>query len=179
MANRVRGRSSFRVLGRGARRKVTWGISAFTTAYTTLPAASAIFAQVFDPRLLGNVASIESTIVRVRGILSVRSDQASVVEEQFGSLGFIIISDAQASVGITSIPIPQTDGAEDGWFVWVPFMQDGIQGSANKGSNEYVIESKAMRKLESGTQMAVVVENSHSTEGLEFAMNFRFLMKLA
>ena len=180
MANRFRGRSSFvRGSGAGKRRKVTWGGSADSVAYTTLAAATTTLHQTFDPKLLGNVSTQESTIVRVRGVLSVRSDQASVVEEQFGAMGFIIVTDNAVAAGAASIPSPQTDSDDDGWFVWVPFAQDGIQGSANKGSNQYVIESKAMRRLESGQQLAVMVENIHSTEGLEFAMFFRLLFKLA
>ena len=162
------------------RRKMTWAGSVRDTVYTTLAANTVVIDQVLDPKILGNVAAQESTIIRVRGILSIRSDQAAATEAQLGAMGMIMVTDAAVGVGASAVPSPVTDSNNDGWFVWVPFGQDGDQGAGGiGGAKSYVIDSKAMRKFDAGLQLVVVLENQHATAGLQFFSSFRVLVKLA
>ncbi len=161
------------------RRKVSWAVSVRDTGFTALAANTKVLDQVLDPNTLANVQARESTIVRVRGILTVRSDQASVLEQQIGALGFILVTDEAVAAGAASIPGPMAEGDNDGWFVWVPFGQDGINVTAGSFGRSYVIDSKAMRKFQGGLQLVIMVENQHATQGLEFFLSFRMLFKFA
>ncbi len=178
MANRItRSRGLVRVPSQ--RRRVTWGSSDRETTFTVLAANTKVIDQVLDPGLLENVAVQESTVVRVRGILTIISDQASGVEEQIGALGFMIVSDEAVAAGAASVPGPAAQASNDDWFVWLPFGQQGLTTTASNQSKSYAIDSKAMRKFHAGTQIVVMMENQHATQGLSFFISFRMLFKLA
>ena len=161
------------------RRKVTWGASAPQAAYVTLALGTKVLHSTLDPKLLANVVAQESTIVRTRGVISIRSDQAAVVEDQVGAMGMMFVTDEAVAAGVASIPGPVTNADNDGWFVWVPFAQRGADVGTMLTSVEYQFDSKAMRKFEAGTTLVTVVENASSLNGLAFYLNFRQLFKLA
>ncbi len=115
---------------------------------------------------------IGETVRRTRGLISIMSDQQTVVEEQVGAFGMVVVTDLALAAGAASIPGPGTDASDDGWFVWVPFVQasEGNVGVADPPglpvSQRYEFDSKAMRRVEEGFVIAIMVENVHATMGL-------------
>ncbi len=123
--------------------------------------------------------NIDETILRTVGLLAVKSDQTTADEEQIGALGFIIVNDLAVAAGVASIPGPITDRGDDGWFVYVPIAQafnfeSGIGVNPNM-STQYPFDSKAKRKIQEGSQVAVVVENAHATSAFTMTIVFRQL----
>ncbi len=95
-------------------------------------------------------------------------------------MGFVVVNDLAIAAGAASLPGPHTDSSDDGWFVWQPFMQAGTGNSAGmKLGERYEFDSKAMRRIEEGFSVAVMVENSHATFGLEVLIGFALLASLS
>ena len=119
---------------------------------------------------------IDETVLRTLGSFNVRSDQNVATEVQQGAIGMIVVSDQAVSVGITAIPHPVTDIADDGWFLFAPISQS-LQFSDATGVNyapRYDFDSKAKRVTHDGQSIAIVVENS-TTQGFSLSMVLRML----
>ena len=116
------------------------------------------------------------TVLRTRARIFVISDQVATDEDQTGVFGMIVITDRAAAAGAASIPGPSTDGGDDGWFVHQLIVQSFIPGG--ESGHAYDIDSKAMRKVEDGGVIAIMVENSHVTLGLGIITAVRLLAKL-
>jgi len=119
------------------------------------------------------------TILRTRARLWVRSDQSAGLEPQTGAFGLIVVSDRAADAGAVAIPGPGVDGADDGWFVHQTIVQSQ-ETAAVSGGTGYDIDSKAMRKVEDGMVIAVMVENFSPAvaTGFVFGFSVRLLAKL-
>ena len=143
------------------------------TQYQVVPAASKILMASFV--LSG---SFDETITRTRGLLHMQSDQAVASEFQLGAVGMLIVSADALAVGITAIPSPGNDIANDSWFVWVPMLST-IKAADDTTDVGYhtIIDSKAQRVLTEGNVVVVVAENFHATAGLQVAVNFRMLTR--
>ncbi len=171
-----RRRGSLVTVRSGPRRLTEWISSATAlTAYATVAAGTKVLSQSFAAA--GNEDLVPATIVRTRGILSVQSDQGGALEEVVGAMGMMIVTEQAAVAGIASIPGPFVQASFGEWFVWVPFMTTSISNASNASRN-FEIDSKAMRKFESGMRIVTVVENASPTFGLEFFIQFRMLLKL-
>ena len=144
-----------------------------STVYTVVGGATKVLLATFVPAP-GEEAGV--TVRRVRGLLSIVSDQAAAVESQFGVMGFGVFNDTAIAAGVASLPDPVTDVQDDIWFVYVPFLQETDQ-SAQVGSYAapYPFDSKAMRKVPQGYSVGVVLANAHATQSLKFAVNIRLL----
>ncbi len=118
------------------------------------------------------------TILRTRAQLWVSSDQDSVIENQIGAFGMIVVTDRAIAAGAASIPGPYTDGGDDGWFVHQPFVQRNAASGVVTSGVIYEIDSKAMRKVEDGGEIAVMVENASVTHGILVIFAVRLLAKL-
>ena len=156
-----------------SRKIVNYSWAVQTISATTVPPLSKILMGTF-------VLSTEfdETVTRVRGILSVTSDSAIVVERQIGGWGLIRVSDSAAAIGITAIPSPVFNGSDDGWMVWVPFAaQSSFSTGAGHQGAQYAVDSKAQRIIREGQVVAVVVENSDSLHGLSIIQNIRLLAR--
>ena len=172
MANRRPGR---RVQAVGARQRqpTNWARSTSAT-YVAVPAATKVLLAVIT---LSN-PGIGETIRRTRGLISVGSDQNVAVEAQVGAYGMVVVSDLAIAAGAASIPGPITEATDDGWFVWVPFLKRGPSSTALEViNNEF--DSKAMRRIEEGFCVAVLVENGSATDGLLFADMVSLLTSLS
>ena len=44
------------------------------------------------------------TLIRVRGIFTIASDQSAATETQVGALGVAVVSEQAASIGVTAVP---------------------------------------------------------------------------
>jgi len=159
----------------GSRKIVNYTWSPLVTpAPVVIPAATKALLGFFTLS-----TAFEETVTRIRGVMSIQSDQSGAVESQVGAFGMIRVTDQAIAAGAASIPGPVTDGADDGWFVWVPFAQDTASttlGNAGNGGT-WMIDSKAQRIVREGQQLAVMVENAHATHGLEIMLSLRGLAR--
>jgi len=148
-----------------------------------MPAAWTIVAAgtkvLFTTFVLDN-PGISETVRRTRGRFFFASDQAAAMEEVSGAWGAVVVTDAAAAAGIASIPGAVTDASDDNWFLWEPFAavlgnDPGAAGNAASTLPGIDFDSKAMRKVESGFQLAFVVENASATTGLAFSAGLSLL----
>ena len=159
---------------RGNRAPTQW-TGFLTSAYAALAANSSV--------ILGSVSVIvgqpAQTIRRIRGVLSIASDQSTADEQQIGALGCAVVTDAAIAVGITAMPDPFTDIDQDVWMLYEPFAQKfefitGVGFESNIATS-YSIDNKAMRRVEDGQSLAFILSNAHATHGLLYSVNFRIL----
>ena len=150
MARRVvRARTGFR--GSARRPGGSWGRS--VSIGNGVAAATKLLVNVF---VLDN-DGIAETIRRTIGHLSISSDQEAALETPIAAMGMIVVSDAAAAIGITAIPGPLTDASDDGWFVWQSAVV--TQGAnTSRESRVFPFDSRGMRRIEQGFQVAVVLE---------------------
>ena len=165
----------------GPRRATEWGASAVPTVTTNLAANTVLLQQSFTAAVLEGV--VPATIVRTRGELWLRSDQVAASRTPFGALGFAVVSEQARAAGVASVPDPTTNALQDQWFVHQFWATDFtfITGAGFQGGStltRYSFDSKAMRKVEDGDAIVVVIANSASAGGIDFVLNFRMLFKL-
>ncbi len=126
-----------------------------------------------------NATLFNTTIVRTRGILSVRPTVEGVSLFYQGALGMGIVSDQAFAAGAGSVPGPWTDQDWGGWFVWIAFV-NRLSVSTDIGreliSINIPFDSKAMRKVEPNETVVVVVESQ--VGAVNVATPFRMLIKL-
>ena len=122
------------------------------------------------------------TIVRTRGIWDTSSDQIAVNETFETSLGICVVSDQALAIGITAVPTPEEDKESDLWFLYETRVgQELVAGGVHQQmipSQPTAFESKAMRKVEDGQDVVVVVQNSAVSNGTTFVVSGRMLIKL-
>ena len=122
---------------------------------------------------------IGETVRRTRGQFSVISDQTAAVEEQIGAVGFMVVNDVAAGLGAGSLPDPVSEANDDGWFVWQGFQQSLSAGGGISSIWQWEIDSKAMRRVEEGFQIAVIVANGSAVAGLRFGIHWSILSSLS
>ena len=161
---------------RGPRRAVDWSASSVLAAPVTVPGASAVLIETFQPIAGGE------TVIRTRGMLGWESDQTAATERQIGAFGICVVTQQATTVGITAIPHPATDAAWGGWlyhtFFFSEFRLTTAAGFESNFLNSMVIDSKAMRKVDEDERLVVVVENTHATQSFLFFNSERFLTKV-
>ena len=163
-----------RFASRGPKRHGDWSASSPQGAGGAIGPSSAVLMETFTPTGAGE------TLIRSRGIISVRSDQVIATEEFIGAVGLGVVSAQAASVGITAIPHPATDAAWGGWlwhsyFSSVYLFRDAT-GSSPNGVVLINVDSKAMRKVGEEERLVAVVENS-AADGTLVVSQFRFYSK--
>ncbi len=142
-------------------------------ADTIIPAAT----KTLIASLALDNPGIAETIRRTRGVFTISSDQGTAIEDQVGAMGFMVVNDLAIAAGVASLPGPVTDANDDGWFVWVPFALRGLADVENSAviSEQYEFDSKAMRKVEEGFGIVLVVENASASFGITFMDAFSLL----
>ena len=99
------------------------------------------------------------TIVRSHLEVLFLSDQAAAVEIQIGALGLAIVSEQANAVGVTAIPTPVTESGSSLWFLHkFLFAQESRVVDVGKPAGQWSIDSKAMRKVEVGSDLIMAVE---------------------
>ncbi len=179
MANIITGRKSgFITRGNRNVRATAWIASAAVASTLTAPA------QASNLTLLSGIglALRPFTVVRTRGILHMHSDQSAADEFQDVAYGQAKISEQAAAIGVTAMPTPDTDVESDLWFVYERIMSQFLfVTAAGVESVEGVMilfDSKSMRKVEDGEQLASVVEAGSLSDGFTVTAQFRQLIKL-
>ncbi len=104
-------RRSFRG-GSVQRRKTVWiGIGPTRTSFSG-PSVTVLFLGLNATAL----ALRPFTVVRVRGLWHVSSDQEVADEVQHIAMGFAVVSDQAIAAGVASVPTPFAEAASDLWF---------------------------------------------------------------
>ncbi len=110
---------------------------------------------------------IGETLRRVRGWASAISDTVAASEAYLGAMGIAIVSDTALALGITALPGPFTDINDDIWLFWMGFggnvtLLDST-GVVVQPPYIQLIDNRAMRRVEEGQAVVVMVENAQST----------------
>jgi len=171
MANQFRNRTT-----RTSRPNRSWADFS-TTARVSVAANSKVLLGGFTP----NLATIDETVLRTVGVISVETDTIANAESQIGAWGMILVSDVAFGIGITAVPGPITDASDDGWFAYQAIAQStGVATSvgARLNSVQYMLDSRAKRIVEEGQTVAVVVQNAHATHAFNITVVLRLLAQI-
>ncbi len=160
------------------RRTTTWIAGLDNGAATTLAANNGILLATLNAAAL---AARPYTVIRVRGLLSVKSDQVAADEEGHMAFGMAVVSDQAAGIGVTAVPLPISDQGSDLFFLyqlggWNLTFVTGVGLGADWSQFEF--DSKAMRKVNDDQDIAVTVENESAAAGCIFKLSWRMLLKL-
>ncbi len=131
--------------------------------------------------MVGSIPADEPlTVIRTRGLVSVKPASATADIEIVGALGFGVVSTEAFTAGIASIPEPYTDADWSGWFVWRSFTYDfefeDASGIAYPDWN-FELDSKAMRKF--GPNESIVMIAESFSGAFNIAVSPRVLVKLS
>jgi len=146
-----------RFVNRKTRRETLW--LGFATGTTTLAAAST--ASLIGSLNASALALRPFTVVRVRGFWHVRSDQTSALEAWGCSIGYSVVTDQAIAIGVTAVPTPEADKGSSKFFVHESMY--GVLGfitgvGTQEIGNSAKYDSKAMRKVELGSDIAITLE---------------------
>ena len=162
------------ILPRGRRRPNRSWAGVASTAVVNIPAASKVLLGSFSPTTSGDV-----TALRTVGYVSIASDNSGATEFQIGAFGMIVVSDTALALGITAIPGPITDIADDGWFTYLPFgFEELVLTQAGVRPNRMrhmPLDSRGKRIVEDGRAVAIVAENAHATHAFDLLFSVRML----
>ena len=109
------------------------------------------------------------TILRTRLELVFESDQAAVTERPSGAFGIIVVSSQAVAAGAASCPSPITN-IDDDFLVYQglasPFVFLSSVGFQNGSNTNYVVDSKAMRKVGPNEELVLVTHLRGALGGL-------------
>ena len=127
-------------------------------------------------------ANTPCTVVRTRGLILLGSDQRAATEDFEMIFGMSVVSDQAAAIGVTAVPTPVTDSNSDMFFVYEPvFGRISVTtdvGVVDPAGVSRYFDSKAMRKIEDGQNIAFSAETSATSDGIFVTTSFRMLLKL-
>ena len=178
MANVIVGRKSGFIQRSGRMRRETIWIGIVETN-TVLAAASNVV--LFGGLSAGGLALRPFTVVRTRLLLNVKSDQRAVSENYSAALGISVVTEQAQAAGVGSVPTPYAELDSDVFFFW-----EQVAGQISVTSDIGVLEaghsrygdSKAMRKVEDGQDLATTIEASAVSNGVTVFKAGRLLAKL-
>jgi len=157
----------------GSDRKSLW--LQFTTVDTTIAAGAATLIFTLNAAAL---ALRPFTVIRTHFGFLQFSDQAAVIENQLVAVGMAIVSDQAVAVGITAIPTPMTESGSSLWFAHkLLYSREQSITDRAQPAGVWDLDSKAMRKVEVGSDLAIVLENSTVGSGSVTAIGGRILIK--
>jgi len=177
LANIRVARRSGLVLRGGRNRRQTFWVAMASTA-TAMASLSPVLFSGFSAAVL---ALRPFTIVRIRGWMSLASDQSIAVENYGAALAMAVVSDQALAIGVTAVPTPQAEKDSDMWFMFEELggtinavTSTGISGS----SQSKEIDSRAMRKVNDGQDVSLVGEGVSGLAGSTLFKGGRILVKL-
>ncbi len=145
------------------------------TGQVTVPAVS----KVLLSAILNVGGNVDLTVRRIRGLLTVGSDQVVATELQVGAFGIGIFSVTALNAGIASLPDPVTDVESDIWMAYIHIGQQmrfaDATGMRPHWTTHYELDTKAMRKVPAGYGIGYIVANSHATHGFSVTLGARSL----
>ncbi len=156
-----------------SRRETTW----FEFSPATVTIGTGTPSLVFSL----NIAALllrPFTIVRSRFEIALRSDQAAGVEIQEGAVGIAVVSDQSVAIGVSAVPTPITDMGSNLWLLHhIVYADESNLTDRTRPSTKLSIDSKAMRKVEVGQDIIVVVESTANSDGSTWVVGGRMLTK--
>ncbi len=162
----------------GVMRRETRWVQILETV-TTLSAASV--AALFTGFGTVELGLRPFTIVRTRMFFHAKSDQSAATETWQGGIGMAVVSDQALAIGVTAVPVPFTDNASDLFFLYQTlagvFTFKDASGIAELGAWKDV-DSRAMRKVEDGQDLAITIQASSISNGVNIIKAGRMLIKL-
>ena len=166
----------FHAVNRGGKRRQTDWVASADQGFLAVAAGAKLIQQSLPISAAGLSGA---TVVRSRGASSFTPQVLSGDVDIVGAWGMGIVSNEAFAAGAASIPGPWTNADWDGWFVWEPIsylfeVTDDV-GRLLVGV-QVPFDSKAMRKVDGGETMVVMVESQASA--MEASINFRLLFKL-
>ncbi len=161
-----------------SRRQTDWSILVIPVGTTNIAGNSKVLAASITAAALDAITPF--TIVRTRGILSVGSDQRAATENQLGSLGIGLVNEVARALGVTALPGPSSQATDNRWFVH-QFYSQRLSVTTDIGVEpnfftQYVIDSKAMRKVTFDQGLVFMFENTAAT-GHDIFLSLRMLIK--
>ena len=165
-------------ISRGSRRETRWLNLDPVTATLGTGGTAAITHSLTTEEL----ALRPFTVVRTRGVLHVQSDQTAASEVYNAALGIAVVSAQAEAIGVTAVPTPNADRESDLWFLFEEITGQFLFADATgfiEGAGGLIrhFDSKAMRKVEDGQDIVVVIENFFSA-GTQVTVSGRMLIKL-
>ncbi len=163
-----------RIVTRGPRRKTLWLQFQHTS---TTNAGAAGTATIIYSLNAAALALWPFTIVRSHWAFYLSSDQAAAAESQSCLWGAAVVSDQAVAIGVTAVPTPNTDLGSSLWFA-IKGMNANASNltDVTNGGQYFELDSKAMRKVDTG-QDIVIVEENPSTPGYVLKAVGRILVK--
>ena len=127
------------------------------------------------------------TLLRLRGSFTASLSASSVASGGFsGAVGVGICEQSAFAIGVTACPTPITEQDWDGWLFWEAFNVTTITATIGDGVNStslivrIPVDSKAMRKLNTGDTIYAVVQVAEvGTAILNTHFDSRILLALA
>ena len=143
---------------RAKRRSTKLWLGTAAQGYVTVATATKVLLASTGGFGLGSAG----TIIRTRGLLSIRPTTEGTSVSIDGAFGIAVVSDVARATGITAIPGPFTDDDWSGWLVHQYFTQRysvNTEVGEDLLDRQYEIDSKAMRKV-AGDEAIVLVGES-------------------
>ena len=157
------------------KRSTVWG--GIFLGPAAVPADTSILLGVLSATAL---ALRPFTIVRSRLLISWATDQVAATEWPHGAVGMVGVSQQASAAGMASVPSPTDES--DAPFIWYqPVITDFLLGDATgfgMADNQYVVDSKSMRKIETNEDLVTTVTNLDSADGATITIVGRLLFKL-
>ncbi len=158
-------------------RLTEWASDPFGTDFRSLAASSFVIVSSLDA---AGLAKRPFTITRTVGSLYVVSDQLAAPEFPFGAVGGMVVSEKAVATGATAVSDPVTQASSDEWFMYQNFAVLGESGGgARYGLSRFEFDSRAQRKVQDGEDFVFVVANASATDGMQFFLLLRTLVKLS
>ncbi len=117
------------------------------------------------------------TVVRSHFSFYITSDQTAATEIQALMWGAAVVSDQAVAAGVGSVPTPNMELGSSLWFAHKTMYNDAVSAVDLTVPGKYFeLDSKAMRKVELGSDIVIVVENPLAT-GVVIQQAGRILIK--
>jgi len=122
-----------------------------------------------------------TTIVRTRGMITIKPGSFAADLDIIGAVGIGVISDEAFGIGITAIPTPYSDADWPGWLMWESFAIH-LEVLSAVGFNvpaavAIAVDSKGMRKVGSNESLVLIAESQ--VGAFDIADTTRQLFKLS
>ena len=175
MANiRTARRSGLVLRGGSNRRETIWVGGSFVDTTIGAPSTAVLLTSLNAAAL----ALRPFTVIRTRGIASIRSDQSAAVESQLAAWGKCVVSEQAVAIGVTAVPTPATDNAFDLWFGYEILQNLGDIAAGPQDIVTRYVDSRAMRKVQEGEDLITVIETTAISSGCTITTFDRILLKL-
>ena len=164
---------------RSPQRKTAWIQGPDSVQVSTLAGNTCVLFASFDTRA-SNLIDSPFTIVRTRGLFSVIDVAVDTAFFPFGAFGAVVVGGEAFDAGVASLPCPYSEAFFDRWLVHQYWSTANIisTGVSHGRLERFTIDSRAMRKVETGDVICFLVENGSNTEAITFQLDFRQLVKL-